>query len=131
MRVYMHCNTRIHAHTHIHTHTHSHTHTHQTLLAEAGTLKSFASAFGGSGAVPGTAANSLRPGAGRSITFTLDAPANLWGRQWLGMQDYLHTGLYVVVGMYMHMRLYVSVHVCVWYGSVHARGFECVCMCTC
>jgi len=63
----------------------------QTLLAEAGTLKSFASAFGGSGAVPGTAANSLRPGAGRSITFTLDAPANLWGRQWLGMQDYLHT----------------------------------------
>jgi len=59
----------------------------QQYLQEAGILKSFANNYGASGAVVETKAAS----SGTRVSFTLKAPATLWGRQWLGMQEYLHT----------------------------------------
>jgi hypothetical protein len=52
----------------------------QALLQEAAMVKTFASAFAASGAVPASA-GSLSQAKGRRVCFTLKAPATLWGRQ--------------------------------------------------
>lgn len=68
-------------------------------LQEVGKLNSFTKAFGASGSVP-SAAVSLRQGQPpRRVTFTMKAPATLWGRQWLGMQQYLHTDHDLMIAM--------------------------------
>jgi len=59
----------------------------QEYLQEAGVLQSFAANYGASGAV----LDAPKGTAGTRVSFTLKAPATLWGRQWLGMQEYLHT----------------------------------------
>jgi hypothetical protein len=57
-------------------------------LAERGLASTFASTFAASLALPPISAS--LPPQGRTVTFKLKAPPTLWGRQWLGMQDYLH-----------------------------------------
>ena len=95
----------------------------QQYLQEAGILKSFANNYGASGAVVETKAAS----SGTRVSFTLKAPATLWGRQWLGMQEYLHTD---------HGQLYFYV---AWPPAAlvppvfgrHARIIVCHVMCVC
>jgi len=67
----------------------------QDYLQEAGVLKSFAANYGASGAV----LDALKGTAGTRVSFTLKAPATLWGRQWLGMQEYLHTDHDLMIAM--------------------------------
>lgn len=61
----------------------------QQYLQEAGAVKSFAAKYGASGAVVDV--ETLAATKGTRVSLTLKAPATLWGRQWLGMQEYLHT----------------------------------------
>ena len=67
-------------------------------LKEVGKFNSFAKAFGASRSVP-DAVESVRDGGRRRVTFTIRAPATLWGRQWLGMQQYLHTDHDLMIAM--------------------------------